>query len=170
MTRRVIIIGIIAIIVIATLIVSILQLYSDEPCVYLEGIAFGMSSVAVEKRLGAAEEISASKVSDERWYTYHSTYDEIPIKVTLTFLQTSDSDKLIGISVQNEKQMSKEEVARVTECMTRQIREAYLDRDGYYERTENSTIKLGVEEGATGVFFMIEQQTTAFSAQGRRLD
>ena len=169
MTKHILIIGIIAIVVIAILIVSVLLLGSDEPCVLLEWINFGMSRAAIEKQLGPAEEIFTSKVSNEKWYIYRTTYDSISVKVTLTFLLEGASEKLIGISLQNEKPMNAEEAALLVNRMTQQIRESYSDHDGYYEQVENHTIKLGVEEGAAGIFFTIEQQATAISAQGRRL-
>ena len=173
MKKRIFIIGIIAviaIIVIAALTVSILLCNSsDEPCVFLEGVNFRMSRAAVERQLGQTEETSVSLVSNEKWYTYHMVYEGIPVKVTLTFLQAGISEKLIGISLQNEQPIDAAEAASIAEHMTQQIREAYRDRDGYYERTEYGVLELGVNEGATGISFMIEQQETAVTVRGFRL-
>ena len=87
----------------------------------------------------------------------------------MTLFCTKISEKLIGISLQNEQPIDAAEAASIAEHMTQQIREAYRDRDGYYERTEYGVLELGVNEGATGISFMIEQQETAVTVRGSRL-
>lgn len=169
MKKRNVIIAIISIAAVALAIALILLPDGKEPCVFSDKIAFGMSRAAAEKKLGPADGVSGSDASGEMWDTYQTTYEDVPAKVTLTFLPTGASERLIGISLQTEAPMETEAAATVAEKMIQQIRAAYQQRSGYYERANGSVFELGVEEGATGFFFTIEQQATAIVAQGRRL-
>ena len=142
---------------------------NNEPCALLEKIDFGMSRFTVEMKMGHADKESFSEVSNERWYTYVSSYEGIPVEITFTFLQTRFYDKLIGISIQNIDPVSAEEITLITEKMKQQIREEYKKADGYYEKAINDTYQLGIEEGATGIVYMIEQGDASFSVRGYRI-
>lgn len=141
----------------------------NTPCALLEKIDYGMSRFAVEMKMGRADEESFSKVSDERWSTYVSSYEGIPVEITFTFLQTRLYDKLIGISIRNTEPVSAEEITLITEKMKQKIREAYENADGYYEEAIYDRYQLGVTEGATGIDYIIKEGDASFAVHGYRI-
>lgn len=142
---------------------------NNAPCALLEKIDFGMSRFTVKMKIGTPDKESFSEVSNERWYTYISSYEGIPVEITFTFQQTRFYDKLTGISIQNVDPVRAEEITLVTEKMKQQIRNEYEKADGYYEKAENAAWQLGVAEGATGIDYIIEQGNASFSVRGYRI-
>lgn len=141
---------------------------NNAPCALLEKIDFGMSRFTVKMKMGTPDKESFSEVSNERWYTYISSYEGIPVEITFTFQQTRFYDKLTGISIQNVDPVRAEEITLVTEKMKQQIRNEYEKADSYYEKAEDIH-QLGIEEGATGIVYMIEQGDDSFSVRGYRI-
>lgn len=168
MQKKLLLWGILLICVIAV-IVCFFVFKSRNDVAILDGIKYGMSPGEIERKLGHPTEKEFYEVDNSVSYYYSGVVNNEPASIYLHFYRSFLRWRLYDVRIvfESTPEMSAEEFSK---AMVEKIRTAYAGEESYYEDIEGTQAKLGVNYGATGIFYTIEYSKDKATIDGVKLE